>query len=136
VPSTFTPDEGLAFIHRQWSRANQGVGVSQAIVESDTDRAIGLVVVSRRPQPLVAGVGYWVVPAARRRGAASTALALVKPWSFSALDLRRLEAWVEPGNVASQQALLSAGFEPEGRLRNFFNTTTGSTDALVYSAIP
>jgi RimJ/RimL family protein N-acetyltransferase len=117
VPATFTPTEGLAFIHRQWSRMENGEGVSQAIVEVDSDRAIGLMWVARRPQRHVAGLGFWIVPPERRQGVATAAVRLVIPWALEALDLRRLEAWVEPDNLPSQRVLRSAGFQQEGRLR-------------------
>ncbi|RHW27635.1 N-acetyltransferase [Nocardioides immobilis] len=137
VPATFTPEEGIAFLHRQMGRATDGVGVSQAIVDLSDDRAVGLVVVSLRPQPRVGGLGYWVVPAARGRGAATVGGRLIMPWSFEALGLQRLEAWVEPTNLASQRVLLRAGFQHEGRLRNFFTTADGQpSDALVFAAVP
>jgi RimJ/RimL family protein N-acetyltransferase len=109
--------------------------VSQAVVEVDGDRAIGLVWVALRPQPHVGGLGYWIVPQARGRGAATAAVRLVVPWALEALGLRRLEAWVEPGNEASQRVLRGAGFEPEGRLRNFLTLDGRTSDALVYSVI-
>src|ERR1700759_2832930 len=45
VPREFTVERGVAFIHRQWSRAADGVGVSQAIADAASGRAIGLVIV-------------------------------------------------------------------------------------------
>ena len=136
VPATFTSSEGLAFIHRQWTRSRDGVAVSQAIVEAHNDRAIGLLILSRRPQLRVGGLGYWIIPTARGNGAATSAVRLITPWAFDVLALQRLEAWVEPQNVVSQQVLLDAGFEQEGRLRNFFSTVTGPADALVFSTVP
>ena len=136
VPATFTPAEGLAFIHRQWGRVQNGEGVSQAIVEVHSDRAIGLMWVALRPQPHVGGMGYWVVPSERGQGVATAAVRLVVPWALDALDLRRLEAWVQPENLASQRVLRNAGFREEGRLRNFLNTEGGASDALVFSTIP
>ncbi|RNI25283.1 GNAT family N-acetyltransferase [Flexivirga caeni] len=135
VPEVFTPTEGLAFIRRQWSRAETGAGVSQAITEADTDRAVGLIIVSPRPQAGVAGVGYWVVPGARGRGLASAALRLVIPWAFASLRLQRLEAWTEPGNLTSQRVLLSAGLQHEGLLRNFLTIEDRPVDAHVFAAI-
>lgn len=135
VPATFTPAEGLAFIHRQWSRVESGEGVSQAVVEFDSDRAIGLIWVALRPQRHVGGLGYWIVPPARGRGVATAAVRLVIPWALDALRLRRLESWVEPDNLPSQRALRSAGFQQEGRLRNFLTVDGGSSDALVFSVI-
>ncbi|RZU53305.1 RimJ/RimL family protein N-acetyltransferase [Krasilnikovia cinnamomea] len=136
VPADFTPAEGLAFIHRQWRRAETGEGISQAIVEVDSDRAIGLMWVAMRPQPHVGGLGYWVVPPARGQETATAAVRLAIPWAMNALELRRLEAWVEPRNLASQRVLSRAGFQQEGRLRKFLTNDHRSSDALVFSLIP
>ena len=135
VPAAYTPDEGRAFIRRQWGRADNGEGVSQAIVEIATDRAIGLMWVGVRPQPHVGGLGYWIVPTERGQGSAAVALGLVVPWALNVLNLRRLEAWVEPENLASQHLLRRAGFKEEGRLRNFLTVDGRSADALVFSFI-
>lgn len=135
VPALFTPAEGLAFIHRQWRRVENGDGVSQAVVEVDSGRAVGLMWVGLRSQSHVGGLGYWIVPPARGRGVASAAVRLVVPWALEALRLRRLEAWVEPDNLASQRVLRRAGFQQEGRLRNFLTIEGRSSDALVYSVI-
>jgi ribosomal-protein-alanine N-acetyltransferase len=135
VPYPFTTAEGVAFIHRQWSRVQNGEGVTQAVVEAQSDRAIGLMWVALRPQPHVGGLGYWIVPPERGRGVATAAVRLITPWALAALDLRRLEAWVEPQNMASQRVLRNAGFQQEGRLRNFLNTESAASDVLVFSAI-
>ena len=136
VPATFTPAEGIAFIHRQWARVHNGEGVTQAIVEAQSDRAIGLMWVALRPQSHVGGLGYWIVPHERGHRVATAAVRLVVPWALSALDLRRLEAWVQPENMASQRVLRSAGFVEEGRLRNFLTIEGEAADALVFAAIP
>jgi ribosomal-protein-alanine N-acetyltransferase len=135
VPATFTQAEGLAFIRRQWKRAEHGEGVSLAIADDD-DRAVGLMWVAVRPQRRVGGLGYWIIPPERRKGFASASARLVVPWALDALNLQRLEAWVEPGNAASQGVLRSAGFEHEGRLRNFLTIEGRPSDALVFSIIP
>ncbi len=136
VPAIFTAAAGLAFIHRQWTRVHNGEGVTQAIVEAQSDRAIGLMWVALRPQAHVGGLGYWIVPPARGQGVATVAVRLVVPWALGALNLRRLEAWVQPENLASQRVLLNVGFQQEGRLRNFLNTESEVSDALVFSTIP
>ena len=135
VPATFTRAEGLAFIHRQWTRAEERVGVSQAIVEVANDRAVGLMWVALRPPVHVGGLGYWVVPTERGQGVATAAVRLVVPWAMNALGLRRLEAWVEPETLASARVLRGAGFEQEGRLRNFLTIEDRPSDALVFSVI-
>jgi RimJ/RimL family protein N-acetyltransferase len=135
VPAVFTLNEGAAFVRRQWSRIEDGVGVSQAVVDTATDRAVGLAILSLRPQAGVGGLGYWVVPSARGNGYATTAARLLGDWGLSAVGLDRVEAWVEPDNVASQHVLRSAGFELEGRLRNFLRSDGEPLDALVFSRV-
>ena len=135
VPAIWTPQEGLAFVHRQQSRATDGTGVSMAVVEAASGRAVGLVVVMLRPQARVAGLGYWVVPGARRRGLAGAAVRLVVPWALPALDLQRLEAWVVPDNLASRAVLAAAGFREEGLLRSFLSGPDGPLDAVVCSVV-
>lgn len=135
VPAVFTVEDGTAFIRRQWSRIADGIGVSQAVADTGTDRAVGLAILSLRPQPGVGGLGYWVIPSARGNGYATTAARLLGDWGLSILGLDRVEAWVEPDNVESQRVLLSAGFEQEGRLRNFLRSDGEPRDALVFSRV-
>ena len=60
---------------------------------------------------------------------------LVVPWALNVHGLRRLEAWVQPENLASQRVLHRAGFQQVGRLRNFLTIDDRSVDALVFSVI-
>lgn len=135
VPTVYSRPEGLAFIARQHTRLTSGQGVSLAITEEATDRAVGLVILQVRPQPGVAGLGYWLVPAARRRGTGSRAVALMTTWGLGAAGFARVEAWVEPGNTASRRLLEVCGFELEGRLRSFLTLGPHRADALVYSRV-
>jgi RimJ/RimL family protein N-acetyltransferase len=131
VPARYTRESGLAFIGRQHERLTSGQAVSVAIADHDTDEALGLAILQPRPQPGVAGLGYWIVPKARRRGLAGRAVGLMTGWGLT--DFARVEAWVEPDNTASQRVLESNGFEREGLLRSFLVLGTRRADVLVYS---
>ena len=133
VPAVFTVEAGLAFVRRQRSRLEQGEGLSLAVAEADGDEALGLAVLLLRPQPGVAGLGYWIVPAARRRGRATRAIELLSGWALCHAGIARVEAWVDPGNQPSQYALASAGFVREGVLRSFLSQGGRRGDAVVYS---
>jgi RimJ/RimL family protein N-acetyltransferase len=133
VPAVFTPDAGRAFVRRQWSRLEQGEGLSLAVADVDGDEARGLVVLLVRPQPGVAGLGYWIVPEARRRGRATRAIGLLSAWALCQAGFARVEAWVDSGNEPSQRALASAGFVREGVLRSFLSRDGGRGDAVVFS---
>lgn len=55
-PTAFTCAGGLAFTHRRATRVQNGEGVTQAVVEAHSDRAIGLMWMKLRPH--VGGLGY------------------------------------------------------------------------------
>jgi len=133
VPAVFSIEEGRAFVRRQWSRVEQGEGLSLAIADATTDEALGRAVLTLRPQAGVAGIGYWIIPRARGRGLASKAVRLLSSWALKCAGVARVEAWSEPGNVGSQRALTSAGFTREGVLRSFLSYTDGRADAIVFS---
>lgn len=135
VPAEWSVDEGRAFVERQWGRVEANEGVSLAMHSHALGRAVGLVAMMLRPQPGVIGLGYWVVPSARRRGLARRAVALASDWALGPGEFARIEAWVEPDNLPSQSVLTAAGFELEGRLRSFLCFGNTRSDALVYSRI-
>lgn len=135
VPTRYSPQEGLAFIRRQHSRLTAREGVSLAITQADGDVAIGLIVLSARPQAGVAGIGYWIVPAVRGRGLATRAIGLMTAWGLDGLGFARVEAWVQPGNTASRLSLEKNDFALEGRLRSFLEFDGKRADVLVYSRL-
>lgn len=61
-----------------------------------------------------AQVGYWVDERFAGRGIAPTALALAADFCFQSAGLHRLEASIQPGNVASRRVVEKLGFREEG----------------------
>lgn len=135
MPAVYSLDAAREFIERQWARSSNGEGLSLAISSTSTGLAIGLIVLMLRPQNGVAGVGYWVVPSQRGHGHAPRAVRLLSQWALSDGGVARVEAWVEPENVASQRVLARAGFEHEGTLRSFLSFSTRRADAMVFSRV-
>jgi RimJ/RimL family protein N-acetyltransferase len=135
VPGVFSVEAARAFVRRQWSRADSGAGVSLAIADAVTGQALGAVVLMLRPQPGVAGLGYWLIPSARGRGIATRAAMLVSSWALDVAGIERVEAWVEPDNAASRRVLTAAAFEQEGVLRSFLSFPGRRADAVVFSRI-
>jgi RimJ/RimL family protein N-acetyltransferase len=136
VPATFTPAEGLAWIERQWGRADNGQGLSLAIADSRSSEALGAVVLLSRRQPLTAEIGYWLIPRARSRGLGSRAVSLLARWAVTEARLARVEALVVPDNIASQRVLEKAGFRREGHLRSYLVFGRRRADAYIYSMLP
>ncbi len=139
VPSSFSEAEGVAWIERQWGRIENGEGVALAIAEARSDEAVGAVVLLLRPQGGqqrgTAAIGYWVVPRARGSGYAARAVALLARWALTTAGFARIEALVEPGNLASQRVVESVGFTREGHLRSALAFPARRADALVYALV-
>lgn len=135
VPATFTPAEGRAWIERQWSRAERGTGLSQAIADAVSGEALGAGVLMTR-QRSSPELGYWLVPRARGKGIGSRAVALLAQWAVREAGLARLEAYVIPDNTASQRVLEKSGFRREGLLRSYLAYRGNRVDALLYSLLP
>ena len=62
-------------------------------------------------------VGFWLVPAARRRGLGSRAVGLAVSWALDALDLLRVEMTTTPDNAPVFALARRLGFAQEGVLR-------------------
>jgi len=136
VPARYDATEGCAWIERQWDRGERGEGLSLAIADTGSGEAVGAAVLMLRPQPGSAGIGYWLVEAARGRGLASRAVSLLAEWAIRNAAIARVEALVEPSNLASQRVVERAGFRREGRLRSYLVLGGRRADALVYSLLP
>jgi RimJ/RimL family protein N-acetyltransferase len=135
VPATFTPAEGLAWIERQWSRHDEGTGLSQAIADAASNEALGAGVLMAR-KPGTVEIGYWLIPRARGRGVGSRAVGLLARWAVAEATIARVEALVVPDNIASQRVLEKAGFRREGHLRSYLVFGRQRADALMYSLLP
>jgi len=90
------------------------------------------------PQAGTAGIGYWMLARARRRGFATAAVRLLTRWAIAEGGLSRIEALVEPGNPASLRVLERCSFRREGLLRDLLDLGDGGrrADAYVYLLIP
>jgi len=79
--------------------------------------------------------GYWVLPRARGRGVATTALELVSAWAFDDLGLHRLELAHSVANPASCRVAERAGFVLEGTLRGALAHDDGWHDMHVHGRV-
>ncbi len=136
VPASFTKAEGLAWIERQWGRADNAEGLSLAIADAGSNEALGAVVLMFRRQPGTVEIGYWVIGRARGRRLAPRAVALLARWALTDAGLARVEALVEPDNTPSQRVLEGVGFQREGHLRSYLVFDARRADAFIYSLLP
>jgi [ribosomal protein S5]-alanine N-acetyltransferase len=147
----------LAWIAMQLRRQADGAGLSLAIADAGSGEALGCLSLNARPRPGIApvggppdgwlafepqagtaGIGYWVLARARRRGLATAGVRLLTRWAIDEAGMRRIEALVEPGNRASLRVLERCSFRREGLLRDHLDLADGGRrdDAYIYSLIP
>jgi RimJ/RimL family protein N-acetyltransferase len=79
-------------------------------------------------------IGYWVLPAARRRGFATRIARLLAEHAFS-LGVIRVAAYVNVGNVASERVLERAGFAREGVVRSMPVPSGARIDKALFSLL-
>jgi RimJ/RimL family protein N-acetyltransferase len=80
-------------------------------------------------------LGYWVLPHARRRGIATRIVRVLAEHAF-ALGVKRVAAYVNVGNVASENVLRRAGFTREGVVRSLPRPDGSRADKTLFSLLP
>jgi RimJ/RimL family protein N-acetyltransferase len=82
-------------------------------------------------------VRYWLLPAGRGRGLATTAVRLLCDWAFSTLNVGRVGALFEVDNHPSQAVAERCSFVREGVLRRHMTTRDGQrVDTVIYGLLP
>lgn len=79
-----------------------------------------------------AWIGYWIDSEFFGRGIATAAVALGVDHAFGPVGLHRLEATVQPDNVASQKVLGKVGFRREGLLQRYMDVNYKWRDHLLF----
>ena len=94
----------------------QGEALPLMLVRTDDQRIVGGVTLSNiRRSPAETGtLGYWTGEAYARQGYMAEALAALRDYAFSTLDLSRLEAACLPENTPSRRLLERCQFKYEG----------------------
>lgn len=109
-------EEQMDWYEQLWQ---EQTGLWWAICEKNTGRFLGacgynkLLVQAQKIE-----LGYWILPLYWRKGYVSEALQLIIPYAFEVLKVKRIEAFVELGNDASDAVLKNQGFSYERTLRN------------------
>ena len=131
-------DEYVATIERlappfeDWLAAQAGVSLA---IESEGEAAGGVGLAARHVPGMVE-VGVWVVPRRRGEGLAGRALDLICRWALGPdTGIARIEASVEPSNLASRRALERVGFVREGLMRSYVAYGGERRDAFLYSLL-
>lgn len=132
----WTEDDVRAHLVRMEQRRADGGAVELAIVDPATDEFCGSILlhsVEWRHERVE--VGFWLVPAARRRGLVSSAVRLVVDWAFDELDLGRIDLTTTAENVPPQRLAERLGFTREGVLRGHELERGRRVDIVVFGLL-
>jgi [ribosomal protein S5]-alanine N-acetyltransferase len=137
IPPGQDADGTRAWMHR--GMAGMATGTDLALVIADAASGaplgtIGLHEINRAAGRAVAG--YAVARESRSRGIARRALRLICAFGFAELSLGRIEATIEPENVASRAVAEAVGFREEGLLRSYMTIAGARRDMVMYGLLP
>jgi [ribosomal protein S5]-alanine N-acetyltransferase len=80
-------------------------------------------------------LGIWLMPQARGRGLARTALRLVATWLLREANFERVQVLTETENDRMLRTAEGAGFQREGTLRGYLREQGMRVDAVVLSLV-
>lgn len=112
VAAPDTPGKFRAYIRRMAPPANYGF----LICHRDTGALVGVINLTNIVRGLFQSgyLGYYAFAGSERQGLMHQGLQAVVRHAFKSLKLHRLEANIQPGNVASIALVASCGFRKEG----------------------
>lgn len=129
-------DDGVAWLRRMEALAETGSGQQLVVVRNADARVVGTLLLfkfeersARLELGYVLGRPYW------RQGLMREALETICGHVFSVMSIRRIEAEVNPANVASNRLLQSIGFILEGTLRQRWVAKGVPYDTHVYGCL-
>jgi RimJ/RimL family protein N-acetyltransferase len=134
LPAHPTAQQALDWIHRSRGRLAEGIGLSFAIADASSDKAVGAIGLWRGN--LSAGratAGYAVSPAHRGRGIATSALKALTTFAWTIPALYRVELYIEPWNSSSIHVAEASGYQREGLLRSHQEIGGTRRDMLLYA---
>jgi RimJ/RimL family protein N-acetyltransferase len=123
-----------AYLHDIETGARGGTMLRFAARRPGSSALVGWVTLFRidPPRPRTE-IGYLLDPALWGKGLGRRMIALALGHAFDSLGTPRIEAEVDPENVASCRLLESLGFKREGPLRERWRTDHESHDAALYA---
>jgi RimJ/RimL family protein N-acetyltransferase len=132
IPGSHTPRSArIAF-----TRFDDEGFVQRAIADRETDALLGTVLlfnVARHERRCE--IGFWLVPGARGRGAATSAVRIVCDWAAREWGIERFDAHSDIDNPGAHAVLERNGFNREGVLRGWGARGNDRVDAVVFGRL-
>ncbi len=130
------PSEGLRMVERDRESLREGTAIRFGIEDRETATLIGTCAfhnchhANRRAE-----VGYALDRAVRGRGLMHEALTALLSYGFTTIELHRVEADIDPRNLASARSLERLGFVREGLLRERWIVNGEISDTALYGLL-
>jgi RimJ/RimL family protein N-acetyltransferase len=132
----FDREQLLASIQELPELAEHGRLLALAAADSESGEIIGGGTIHHLDaERRIVEIGYFVLPAARGRGVATTIARMLAEHAFS-LGIERVAAYVNVGNTASERVLEKAGFTREGVVRSMPKPDGRRVDKTLFSLLP
>jgi ribosomal-protein-alanine N-acetyltransferase len=135
-PTWTSLDDGVAWLARVSAHVESGTAEQLVLQRKPDGKVIGTLLLfkhdegSRRIE-----LGYALARACWGQGFMREAVQAACEHAFSVLDIRRIEAEVNPANTASCRVLANAGFHLEGRLRQRWTSKGVTYDTNLYGLL-
>lgn len=131
-----TPADGKAWFSRIMTHRKNGATIQFVIVLRESGSPIGTFGAFNFDESTgSAEIGYVLGRKYWGKGLVKEALAAFIPFAFDTLKLKRLEAELDPRNVASAKALERVGFSHEGCRRSNYFSKGKITDTGLYGML-
>jgi RimJ/RimL family protein N-acetyltransferase len=132
----FGRDELTASLDELPMLAETGRLLPLAAVEATSGELVGAGILHHLDaERQIVEIGYFVLPAGRRRGIATTIARALAEHAFS-LGVERVAAYVNVGNAGSERVLERAGFTREGVVRSMPKPDGRRVDKTLFSLLP
>jgi ribosomal-protein-alanine N-acetyltransferase len=107
-----------------------------AVADAKTDRCIGLVSYHDGHIRIKrAAIGYIIDPAHQRKGIGTEAVSAMLDFCFGELGLHRMQALIQPDNIASRKLVEKLGFSYEGLLRDNLRVDEDWRDEMLFARL-
>lgn len=136
TPPWTTRQDALAFIAGTTAALAEGATLALGIVRKADQQLIGkCLLASYAPASRRAELGFGIARQAWGQGHVQEAAGALITHAFDALGLRRIEAEIDPANLASARALERLGFQREGLLRQRWEIDGVLSDSALYGLL-
>lgn len=134
---TFQTVEQAGELIRIWNqRFEDGQGIRWGIALKEDDRLIGTCGFHHWMKAhYKAEIGYELSPEYWRKGIMTEAIGGILAFGFRVWGLNRIEAFIDPRNVASRKLLEKLGLKEEGVLRECFFEKNRFVDAVLFAIL-